>query len=292
MELQKRRLMSKSRRSAWLLSLVLAVAAILWILPVAAGALTSFKSNLEVKSFAKDLNLIPHNWTLENYRYVLNYPAVPVFKAMGNTAVVCAVSIILTLILCTMSAYGFERFEFKGKEPLFWLLFTLSTIPNVVALVPQYTFYTWLGWIDRLPSIIAPTVADVFYIFLIRNFMKSIPRDLEEAARIDGAGEVKIFARIDVPLLVPILTIIGIFKFSSAWNDFLWPSIAITTPGHSTITPAIRLLADTAAAGGLSSRPERLLAGCMLAMLPTLAVYLVFRKQFLKGLDVGAGVKG
>lgn len=280
-------MLSQRKRSAWLLSLVLAVVAVLWTLPVAAGALTSFKSNLEVKTFARDLNVIPHNWTLENYQYVLDYPSVPIFKTMANTAVVCVVSIILTLILCTMSAYGFERFEFKGKETLFWALFTLSTIPNVVALVPQYTFYTWIGWIDRLPSIIAPTVTDVFYIFLIRNFMKSIPRELEEAARMDGAGEIKIFTGIDVPLLVPVLTIVGIFKFSSAWNDFLWPSIAITTPGHSTITPALRLLSDAA-----SSRPERLLAGCMLAMLPTLAVYMVFRKQFLKGLDVGAGVKG
>lgn len=290
--MQKRKLMNRQRMSACLLSLVLAVIAALWILPIVAGILTSFKSNLEVKMFARDLNLIPHDWTLENYEYVLNYPAVPIFKAMGNTAVVCAASILLTLTLCTMSAYGFERFDFKGKETLFWLLFMLSTIPNVVALVPQYTFYTWLGWIDRLPSIIAPTVADVFYIFLIRNFMKSIPKELEEAARIDGAGEVKIFTGIDIPLLTPVLTIVGIFKFSSAWNDFLWPSIAITTPAHSTITPALRLLNDSSSNASFSTRPERLLAGCVLAMIPTLVVYLVFRKQFLKGIDVGSGVKG
>ena len=280
-------MLQKRNLSAWLLSMVLAVIAVCWIMPVVAGAFTSFKSNLEVKMFARDLNLIPHNWTLENYEYVVNYPTLSIYKAMGNTVIVCIVSIVLTLLLCIMSAYGFERFEFKGKETLFWTLFTLSSIPNVVALVPQYTFYTWLGWIDRLPSIIAPTIADVFYIFLIRNFMKGIPKELEEAARIDGAGELKILALVEAPLLKPVLTIVGIFKFSGAWNDFLWPSIAITTPTHSTITPAIRLLNDSY--GGM---PERLLAGCMLAMLPTLVVYLVFRKQFLKGLDVGSGVKG
>ena len=122
--------------------------------------------------------------------------------------------------------------------------------------------------------------------------MKTIPKDLEEAARIDGAGEVKIFTRVDLPLLTPVLTIVGIFKFSSAWNDFLWPSIAITTPSHSTITPALRLLNDSSSNASFSTRPERLLAGCVLAMIPTLVVYLVFRKQFLKGIDVGAGVKG
>ncbi len=287
MEKRRTKMLQKRNLSAWLLSMVLAVIAVCWIMPVVAGAFTSFKSNLEVKMFARDLNLIPHNWTLENYEYVVNYPTLSIYKAMGNTVIVCIVSIVLTLLLCTMSAYGFERFEFKGKETLFWTLFTLSSIPNVVALVPQYTFYTWLGWIDRLPSIIAPTIADVFYIFLIRNFMKGIPKELEEAARIDGAGELKILALVEAPLLKPVLTIVGIFKFSGAWNDFLWPSIAITTPTHSTITPAIRLLNDSY--GGM---PERLLAGCMLAMLPTLVVYLVFRKQFLKGLDVGSGVKG
>ena len=169
-------MLQKRNLSAWLLSMVLAVIAVCWIMPVVAGAFTSFKSNLEVKMFARDLNLIPHNWTLENYEYVVNYPTLSIYKAMGNTVIVCIVSIVLTLLLCTMSAYGFERFEFKGKETLFWTLFTLSSIPNVVALVPQYTFYTWLGWIDRLPSIIAPTIADVFYIFLIRNFMKGIPK--------------------------------------------------------------------------------------------------------------------
>ncbi len=273
--------------SSWLLSLVLAVIAVCWIMPVVSGAFTSFKSNLEVKMFARDMNLIPHNWTLENYEYVISYPTLSIFRTMGNTVIVCISSIAFTLILCTMSAYGFERFEFKGKETLFWTLFALSSIPNVVALVPQYTFYTWLKWIDRLPSIIAPTIADVFYIFLIRNFMKGIPKELEEAARIDGAGEIKILTLVEAPLLKPVLTIVGIFKFSGAWNDFLWPSIAITTPAHSTITPAIRLLNDSY--GGM---PERLLAGCMLAMIPTLIVYIVFRKQFLKGLDVGSGIKG
>ena len=128
-DVYKRQLLNKRQMSSWLLSLAMAVFAALWILPIVAGALTSFKSNLEVKMFAKDLNLIPHDWTLENYTYVLNYPAVPLFKAMGNTAVVCVASILLTLVLCTMSAYGFERFEFKGKETLFWGLFALSTIP-------------------------------------------------------------------------------------------------------------------------------------------------------------------
>ena len=275
------------KRGDRILTCVLGVFAFLWVLPLIAGFLTSFKSNLEVKKFARDMNLIPHDWTLENYRFVLNYPAVPIFRVLFNTLIVCAACVVFVLILCTMSAYAFERFAFRGKEILFWSLFSLSAIPNVVALVPQYSMYRWLGWIDHLPSIIAPTITDVFFIFLIRQFMRNIPRELDESARIDGASEWKIFLRIIVPLLAPVLTLVAIFKFSSTWNDFLWPSIAITTPTHATITPALRLLND---ANGI--KIERSLAGCIVAMIPTLVVFLAFRRQFLKGLDISSGIKG
>lgn len=271
----------------WGLTAVLSIAAFLWVLPVIAGVFTSFKSGLEMKKFAINKNLIPHEWTLENYEYILGYKTVPVMKALANTVIVCAVCVVIVLILCSLSAYGFERFNFKYKETLFWTLFTLSSIPNVVALVPQYNMYKWIGWLDHLPSIIAPTVTDVFYIFLIRQFIKGIPKDLDESAKIDGASYMKIFSQIIVPLLKPVLTLVAIFKFSAVWNDFLWPTIAITTPERSTITPALRLLSDS---NGI--RLERSLAGCVLAMIPTLIIFLLFRKQFLKGMDMSSAVKG
>ncbi len=275
------------RRGQALTTLAMAFVSFLWILPVVAGVLTSFKSGLEVKQFSQYKNLIPRQWTLENYKFVLSYPALPVARLLMNTILVCAVCVGFTLVLCSMSAYAFERFDFSNKEVLFWTLFSLSAIPNVVALVPQYSMYTQLGWIDKLPSIIAPNLTSVFSIFLIRQFMRGIPRELDEAARIDGANEFSIFVRIMVPLIFPVLTLVAIFQFSDIWNDFLWPSIAITTPSNTTITAALRLLND---ATGV--RVERALAGCVLAIIPTLAIFVVFRKWFMKGLDIGSGLKG
>ena len=278
---------SLKNRKVYLTTLLMAVVSFLWVLPIVAGVFTSFKSSLEVKQFSQYKNLLPREWTLENYKFVLNYPALPIARLLLNTVIVCVVCVVFTLALCSMSAYAFERFDFPNKEVLFWILFSLSAIPNVVALVPQYSMYTQLGWIDKLPSIFAPNLTSVFSIFLIRQFMRGIPKELDEAARIDGANEFSIFLRIIVPLLFPVLTLVAIFQFSDIWNDFLWPSIAITTPSNTTITAALRLLND---ATGV--RIERALAGCVLAIIPTLVIFIIFRKWFMKGLDVSAGLKG
>ena len=237
------------------------------------------------------MNLIPRKWTFENYHYVLTYPSIPVFRCLLNSFVACICSVAFTLVLCTLSAYGFERFEFKNKELLFWLLFTLSAIPNVVALVPQYTMYSWIGWIDRLPSVIAPTIADVFSVYLTRQFIHTIPRELDESAMIDGGTDIQIFTTIIIPLIKPVMVLVAIFKFSNMWNDFLWPSIAITTPKRSLITPALCLLYNTTSVSS-SMHVERGLAGCVLGMVPTVALFVIFRKQFLRGLDLSGGVKG
>lgn len=270
-----------------ILSLVLLVIAILWILPLVMTVLTSFKSTLEVKKFVKLHNIFPLQWVTTNYQDILNYNGLPFFAVLRNTLIVCAVNICGTLFISTTAAYAFERLPFKGSDSLFWVIFSLSTIPNVVALVPQYNIYKLLGWIDHLPSIIAPMLANIFYIFLVRNFMKGIPRAFDEAARIDGAGELYIYARIILPMLKPVLLVLVLFIFNASWNDFLWPSIAITTPTRSTITPSIQMLKNS-----FGANPERFLAACTMAIIPTFIIYLTCQKYFLSGMQLGAGVKG
>lgn len=291
MELFVKAIKHKKHTKKIILSILMLVVACIWILPVVAGILTSFKGNLEVKLFSQYKNLFPQKWTLENYTYVLNYPAIPIFKCLVNSFIACFCCVGLTLVLCTLSAYGFERFDFKHKETVFWFLFTLSAIPNVVALVPQYSMYSWFGWIDYLPSVIAPTVADVFSIYLTRQFIHGIPKELDESATMDGAGDFQIFIKIIVPLIKPVMVLVAIFKFSDMWNDFLWPSIAITTPSRSLVTPALCLLYNTTSVSS-SMRVERGLAGCVLGMVPMIALFLAFRRQFLKGLDLSGGIKG
>lgn len=272
---------------SYVISIVLLLIAIVWITPLIMTFLTSFKTNLDVKKFVKNYNLLPTEWVTTNYKSVLEYPGTPFFKVTLNTLIVSASVIVGVLFISTTSAFAFERLSFRGSDTIFWVLLALSMIPNVVALVPQYNFYTTIGWIDHLPSIIAPLLANLFNVFLVRNFMKGVPMEYDEAARIDGASEFYIYSRIMLPMINPVLMVLVLFSFNRAWNDFMWPTIAITTPERSTITPSIRMLNDS-----FGGRPELLLAGCILAMIPTFLIFLFCQKYFLKGLQLGAGVKG
>lgn len=278
-----------TRADAWrlLLSLVLFAIAVLWILPLVMTVLTSFKAPLEVKKFVKQHNLFPMKWVTVNYDDVFSYPGLPFLAVLRNTLVVCASCIVGVLLISTTAAYAFERLPFRGSDTIFWILFGLSTIPNVVALVPQYNIYKTLGWIDHLPSIIAPLLANIFNVFLVRNFMKGIPKEFDEAGRIDGASELYIYLRIILPMLKPVLMVLLLFTFNQAWNDFLWPTIAITTPSHSTITPSIGTFKNN-----FGNNPERFLAACTIAIIPTFIIYLTCQKYFLKGMQISAGLKG
>lgn len=270
-----------------ILSLVLLVIAALWILPLVMTVLTSFKSALEVKKFVKNHNLLPMEWVTINYQDVFNNNGLPLVDIFRNTFVVCITCIVGQLFIATTAAYAFERLPFRYSDTLFWILFGLSTIPNMVALVPMYNIYKALGWIDRLPSIIAPHLANIFNVFLVRNFLKGIPKEFDEAGRIDGASEFYIYSRILLPMLTPVLMVLVLFTFNSSWNDFMWPSISITTPSHSTITPSIQKFKNN-----FGGNPERFLAACTMAAIPTFVVYLLSQKYFLKGLQIGSGIKG
>ena len=268
----------------------LLVITIIWTLPSIFAFFASFKGNLELKKFAKLRNILPINWTKENYDFVINYGAAPAFELAKNSIIVAVSQVLLVLFISSTSAYAYERLEFRGKETLFWTLFGLSMVPGVIALVPQYMLYQGIGWTNHLICLITPYLGNVFYIFLLRNFMRDVPKELNEAARIDGAHEWTIYARVIVPCVYPALTVVGLFTFSSAWNDIMWPSLAITSSRRLTITAGIRLLNDAYSTN--PSYPERILAACMLGMIPTIVVFLFARNYFLQGLSLGAGIKG
>jgi multiple sugar transport system permease protein len=270
-----------------LLSLFLLALAFIWVMPIIMTVLTSFKGKLEVKKFIKLHNLFPIEWVLTNYEDVFHYPGLPIVQVFRNTLIVCASCIAGVLFISTTAAYAFERLPFKGSDTIFWIIFGLSAIPNVVALVPQYNIYKALGWLDKLPSIIAPLLANVFDVFLVRNFLKGIPKEYDEAGRIDGANEFYIYSQIILPMMKPVLMVVLLFTFNAAWNDFLWPVISITTPSHSTITPSIYMFKNN-----FGGNPERFLAACTIAIIPTFIIYLFCQKYFLNGIQLGAGIKG
>ena len=220
----------------------MAVLTVVWLMPLVWAIFSSLKPSMEAKQYLKLRNILPIKWTIENYQYVFSTATTPVFQWMGNSFIVSIAQTVLVLFLTSTSAYAYERLRFRGKEAIFWTVFGLSMFPNVVGLVPQFQIMNMLRWLDKLPSVIFPGVTGVFNIFLIRNFLKTVPKDLDEAASIDGAGPWRIYHQIILPSIKPVLTVVALFAFTGAWNDFVWPSIALTNPKNLTLTPGLRLL--------------------------------------------------
>ena len=270
-----------------LLCLFLAMLVIVWVSPLIFSAFSSFKTNKELKKYGSLRNLLPIDWTIENYVWVWNNTSNPLPNMILNSFFVSVSQVILCLFVSLTSAYAYERLNFKWKETLFWTLFGLGMIPGVIALVPQYLLYDAIGMTDTLWVLITPYIGNVFNIFLVRNFLHGIPYELDEAARIDGANDAVICFRILLPCLYPVMAVVALFTFTEAWNDLMWPSLAITTPTRLTIASGIRLLNDAHGA-----HPERVLAGCMISVIPTFVIYLFTRKYFLTGLSLGSGIKG
>ncbi len=260
---------------------------IVWVMPLVWTILSSLKPSMEAKQYLKLKNIIPITWSLENYEYVFNTATTPILGWMKNSLIVATSQVLLVLFIASTSAFAYERLRFKGKEAIFWTVFGLSMFPNVVGLVPQFQIMNTLKWLDKLPSIIFPGVTGVFNIFLIRNFLKGVPKELDEAASIDGAGSWQTYLRIIIPSLRPVLTVVALFAFTGAWNDFVWPSIAITNPKNLTLTPGLRLLQVSE-----GTHIVRQLAGGVMGMIPTFAIYLAAQKYFLGGLNLGSGIKG
>lgn len=270
-----------------LLSLILVLIAIVWISPVFFAIFSSFKTLKELKQFGKLRNVLPIDWTVENFVWVWNNASNPLPNMITNSVVVAVSQVVLCLFVASTSAYAYERLNFPHKEKLFWALFGLGMIPGVIALVPQYLLYDAVKLTDTIWVLITPYIGNVFNIFLLRNFLHGIPYDLDEAARIDGANDFIIYSRILLPCLYPAMTVVALFTFTDAWNDLMWPSLAITTPSRLTIAAGIRLLSDSHGA-----HMERVLAACVISIIPTFVIYLFTRKYFLTGLSLGAGIKG
>ena len=258
-----------------------------WVMPLVWTIFSSLKPSAEAKQYLKLKNVIPYTWTLENYAYVFNTATTPILGWMKNSLIVAISQVILVLFVTSTSAFAYERLHFRGKEAIFWTVFGMSMFPNVVGLVPLFQIMNTLKWLDKLPAIIFPGVAGVFNIFLIRNFLKGVPRELDEAASIDGAGPWQTYLRIILPSLRPVLTVVALFAFTGAWNDFVWPSIAITNPKNLTLTPGLRLLQVSE-----GTHIVRQLAGGVMGMIPTFLIYLLAQKYFLGGLNLGSGIKG
>lgn len=277
----------RSRRG--IVTALLVASAILWLLPALWVLVTSLKPTANIIRVPPEW--IPWPATLAHYGEVLfsSSRTARIGRAFLNSTIISLGSVALVLFASATTAYPLARMRFPGRNVIFALLVGSLMIPNAVLLVPQYILTQRLGWLSTYQGLIVPEAAMTFAfgVFLLRQFFLTLPTELEDAARIDGAGPWRIFTRIILPLSQPVLGALAIFAFRSAWNDFLWPLIAVNKPEMFPLPVALALLRSAYS----SESYGPIMAGATLSALPLLIVFLVANRRIVEGVRV-SGVKG
>lgn len=258
---------------------------ILWVIPVVWAFFTSFKSKNEIIS--SGFRLIPNKFTLANYIELLgSNEQTPVLTWFINSLIISVGQTLLVLIVVSLAAYGYTRVKFKGRDVLFLFLLSTMMFPSVLSLIPNYKIVDTLGLLNSPLAVILPGAAGVYNVFLVHQFAKAIPDELDEAARIDGANHLQVYRHVIMPLLKPALTVVALFTFTAAWNDFLWPSIVLTDVERMAITPGLQLLQ-----GQYETYPGISTAGALVALLPMLGIFIFAQKYFMEALHMTSGIK-
>lgn len=277
--------MRENKRGKTIAFILLAIVCIIWIFPLIWAVLTSFKSDTEIQKAG--FSLLPQDWTISNYLELLvGNDSSPVFRWFLNSMIISVSHTILVLVIVSFAAYGYTRLEFKGRDALFAVLLGTMMFPTVINLIPNFKIVDTLGWTNTFLAVIVPGAAGVYNIFLVRQFITGIPKELDESAVIDGANEFQIFYHIILPLIKPILTVVALFSFTGSWNDFLWPSIVMSDVDKLPITPGLQLLQ-----GQYLTYPGIGTAGALLALIPTFLLYLVAQKSFMESMSLQSGIK-
>ena len=229
----------------------------------------------------------PHTVTLENYRQLFSRLDFP--RYFVNSALVAVAVTVANLVVCAMLGYALAKLDFTGRTKVFGVVLAALMVPGNLLILPLYVLMSGMNLIDSYAGLVLPFAASAFGVFLMRQFMQSVPDELLEAARIDGAGEWYIFWRIVLPLVRPALATLSIFTFLGSWNNFVWPLVATNDPGKYTLPVALATFANDpnrTVAGGNGM----LMAGSLLVVLPVLAVFAVLQRHFTQGIAT-AGLK-
>jgi multiple sugar transport system permease protein len=264
--------------------LIVLAGAALMILPFLWMLSTSLKP--EAKVFASPPQWIPDPIQWSNFSKSLS--VLPFGVYYRNTVIITAATILGDVLTAALVAYGFARFRFPGRNALFVLVLSTIMLPVQVMIIPRFILFKELRWIDTFIPIILPAFlgGSAFYIFLLRQFFLTIPRELDDAAKIDGLGTLGVFSRIMLPLSKPSLAIVAIFSFLYNWNDFFSPLIFLNSESKYTLALGLNFLK-----GHFFSTVSLLMAAAVLAMVPCLLLFFVAQKYFIQGV-VFTGVKG
>lgn len=262
--------------------ILLAVLVIIMLGPYLYIFSSSFKETYTLISIPPQL--IPEQFVWDNYSYILG--ELPFILWFFNTILVAVLVTLGTVIVDALAAYAFAKKEFWGRDPLFGLMLATIMIPGALLLIPAFLITNWLGLLNSYGGLIIPALANVLGVFLLRQFMQTIPEELEHAARIDGCTDFGVFWRIIMPLSAPALATLSIVVFTSQWNNLVWPLVVLNDKDLYTLPLGLALLRGEFQVNyGITS------AAAFLSVVPLLIVFLFLQRYFLEGLTVGA-VKG
>lgn len=265
-----------------ILWLALGIAAFIWLIPIGWIYSTSFK--LQSKAVTSALKWIPDPFTLKNYVDVFEKSSI--LNWLLNSCIVAFVTTIAVLILDSLAAYGISRIKFRGRELVFWIIVAGLMVPEEVLMVPLYLSFSTVNLLNSYPPLILPRIALPLGVFILRQFFEGIPKEIEDAARIDGCSKLRIYWEIVMPLSKPALAAVAIFTFISSWNAFLWPLIVISSEKMYTVPIGIAHFEGT-----YGMEYTMLMAGAAIVSIPILILYLFFQKQIIQGIAT-TGIKG
>ena len=267
------------RLQAVLLYSVLVSGVVLTLLPLLWMLSASFMPATEANLFPP--HLLPSTVTLEHYRNL--FTRLNLARYLFNSTLLAVAVTLIALLINSLAGYAFAKFRFAGRDRLFRLLLAALVIPAQVTMLPLFLLLKQLSFINTYWGVIIPGMASIFGIFLIRQYALSIPDSLLDAARIDGAGEFRIYWSLVLPLCRPILVTLAIFTFLGTWNDFMWPLIVLTDQDRYTLPVALANLV-----GEHVQDTELMMAGAVLTVLPVMVVFLALQKHYIAGLMMGS----
>lgn len=263
--------------------IVLILFALFFLLPLLWMVVTAFKPFEEWLN----PNWIPVNPTLENFASIFNDRTLPVVKWFFNSFLIASLFTAAILIIDSLAGYAYARLEFPGKNLLFGLMLATLVMPGIMFLIPNYLTVSRLDWIGTIQGVIAPGLSGVFGVFFMRQFFQGLPRELEEAAYIDGAGVWRTFVSVILPLSKGPLVTLGIITFLTSWNDFLWP-LLILGGDRQDLTLPVGL---ATLQGQYNFDYGKLMAGALILTVPVLILYAIFQRYIIRSISM-TGIKG
>lgn len=277
----RRRPVRPRRIALWTALILLTV---VFALPLLYMLGTAFKTPAE--SVSAEFRLFPREPTLGAFQHILGDGSAPLLRWVGNSLMVAVAHSALTVVLAVLASYALARLPFRGRRLIMGVILATMFVPAVVMLIPHFLIVNSLGWLNTYAALIIPGAAGAFGVFFLRQFFAAIPKELEEAAIVDGCTQWSTFLRVMLPLARPAVATLVVLSFLSSWNDYLWPVFVLFSSEMQTLPSGLKLLQ---AENG--TRYDVMMAGAVIASVPVLALYVIAQRWIIEGVST-SGIKG